>query len=68
MTVATLPFGFGLTGYYAFFAVIEVATTSYIALVCLQMVRNGRPARACGTGNPPAASLDSEPLRTPQQT
>ena len=29
--VATLPFGFGLTGYYAFFSAIEVTTTAYIA-------------------------------------
>ena len=30
VTVASLPFGFGLTGYYAFFSVIEVMTTAYI--------------------------------------
>ena len=52
VTVATLPFGFGLTGYYAFFAVIEVATTSYIAWSAFKMVRNGRPARAAGPAIP----------------
>ena len=67
VTVATLPFGFGLTGYYAFFAVIEVATTSYIAWSAFKWsetdVRPGLRDRQS-----PAASLDSEPLRTPQQT
>ena len=66
MTVATLPFGFGLTGYYAFFAVIEVATTSYIAWSAFKWsetdVRPGLRDRQS-----PAASLDSEPHRTPQQ-
>jgi hypothetical protein len=67
VTVASLPFGFGLTGYYAFFAVIEVATTSYIAWSAFKWsetdVRPGLRDRQS-----PAASLDSEPLRTPQQT
>jgi hypothetical protein len=56
-----------LTGYYAFFAVIEVATTSYIAWSAFKWsetdVRPGLRDRQS-----PAASLDSEPLRTPQQT